>query len=315
MISLTVAVCTYNRAENLKPLIKALRSQDSSINYDILIINNNSTDDTEKRLIELQTQPGVSLRFVKEVHQGIVEARNRALQESLDSEYLIFMDDDELPREGFIEAAIRCFEENNAECVGGKVKNDFSVIKRPKWLNEELLGFLAEVDYGDKPFWIKDKSTPLWTANIGYKTELFRDGLKFDKRYNRKGKGIGGGSDMIMFSELLDRGTKIRYCPGMVVNHYPEPWRLKRRYFFKLHFIAGRKQGQFQPVNFESTFLGVPFFMVINMMKHLYKTIKSLFFRDLNTVRQAMNVFHSIGMIWGRYLRWKTADEVNQKTG
>lgn len=55
------------------------------------------------------------------------------------------------------------------------------------------------------------KVQPIWACNIAYRTALFKDGLLFDQRYNRKSKGIGGGEDAMMFQALLDRKTEMGY--------------------------------------------------------------------------------------------------------
>ena len=105
MSSLTVAFCTFKRANRLGQLVSALRAQSCPVPFDILAVNNNSPDDTLDVLERLQARPGAPLRVVTEHAPGIVPARNRALSESLDRDILAFIDDDELPRPGFLDAA------------------------------------------------------------------------------------------------------------------------------------------------------------------------------------------------------------------
>ena len=97
MKKLTIAVCTYNRAHNLPNLVAKLRKQACPMSYDILFIVNNSTDNTVKVLEELARQSGPKLQFINEPKQGIAYARNRAITECMDSDYMLFIDDDELP--------------------------------------------------------------------------------------------------------------------------------------------------------------------------------------------------------------------------
>ena len=94
---LTVAFCTFNRAERLSDLVTALRRQFCSIPFEILAITNNCTDNTMDILKFLSKKPGPCIRIVNEGLQGIVPSRNRAIKESAKSDYLIFIDDDELP--------------------------------------------------------------------------------------------------------------------------------------------------------------------------------------------------------------------------
>src|SRR5574337_564370 len=87
-MKLTFAFCTYNRAPRLERLVAEMRSQESPIPFEILAVNNNSTDKTLSVLETLAKLPGVPLRVVTEESQGIVPARNRALEESLTSDII-----------------------------------------------------------------------------------------------------------------------------------------------------------------------------------------------------------------------------------
>ena len=301
MAKLTFAFCTYNRADRLDRLVAAMRAQTCPVPFEILAINNNSQDDTAARLARLAAAPGPALRWVTESVQGIVAARNRAVAESLDSDILVFIDDDELPMPGLIAAAADAILNEGAECVGGRVDMDFQSVRRPGWLDDSLLGFLAAVDHGPERFWIEDDRTPVWTANVAYDMRLFRDdpALRFDKRYDRVGNVVGGGSDGAMFRTLLDRKSRIRYRPDMAVLHAVEPWRLTRSYFVKLHYRAGLRQGEHRLPAFPRTLLGVPPFLAAQLVAHTLKTLGMGLTRRSGWVRQAMNASNALGLIVG----------------
>lgn len=306
---LTVAVCTYNRAQRLTALVNAFRKQQCPVPFEILLVNNNSEDDTLAILEKLRDEPGVPLRFVTEYQRGIVPARNRALSEAMDSEYLIFIDDDELPRDGFLAAAVDCLMFHpTAGCVGGRVKVDFADNPRPGWLIDDLLGFLAETDYGDAGFWVKDESTPLWTANVAYRMSLFREhsDLRFDHRFDRVGKGVSGGEDVMMFRELLKRGVPIRYCPGMIVDHAVESWRLNPWYFIKLHGTSGFREARWELGEYGKAVFGVPLFLFRQLLVQIGRTFSLSKMRQPGVMlRQAMTAAHALGMIFGCHARWK----------
>lgn len=301
---LTFAFCTYNRADRLNRLVAAMRAQQCPVPFEILAINNNSADHTVNELERLAALPGAPLRWVTEPVQGIVAARNRGIAEALDSDILVFIDDDEIPLPGLIAAAADAILNEGAQCAGGRVEMDFTTVPRPGWLGDELLGFLAAVDYGSQPFWITTDSTPIWTANVAYDMRLFRDdpSLRFDKRYDRVGNVTGGGSDAIMFRTLLERGTRIRYRPDMVVLHAVETWRLRRRYFLHLHYRGGLRRGQYQLPDYPNKVLGVPPFMVMQLLRHSAKAAAMALGRRPGALRQAMNVTHAWGSLVG-YMR------------
>ena len=298
---LTVAFCTFKRADRLEKLVTALRAQSCPVPFEILAVNNNSPDNTLDVLGGLQQQHGASLRVVTETAPGIVPARNRALSESQSSDYLVFIDDDEMPHPGLLDAAYDALVSEGAQCVGGRIEIDYSPHARPAWLDAEISGFLGQLDHGPDPFWISSSDTPIWSGNTAYAMHLFRDysGLRFDTRYNREGEGIGGGEDAAMLHALLATGTRIRYRPDMAVWHSVDPWKLKRRYFLKLHYLAGIRQARFHMPNFPRTLLGVPPFLISQLFGHCLKTLSLLVTGKDGLMRQAMNVSHSWGNVVG----------------
>lgn len=307
---LTFAFCTYNRADRLSALVDAMRSQDCPIPFEILAVNNNSRDHTESELQRLAALPGVKLRHVTETNQGIVPARNRAIAESLDSDILVFIDDDELPEPGLLMAVCDALIREGAHCVGGAVRVDFTPHQRPRWLGKELLGFLAEVDHGDQPLWLNDDSRLIWTANIAYDMSLFRDdpGLRFDRRYNRVGADVGGGEDAAMFRTMLSRGVAMRYRPDMVTRHFIEGWRLHRRYFLRLHYAAGKRYGAYRLEHSGGHLLGMPPWLLRQLLVHAGRWLGMVAGARPGRLRQAMNVAHTLGMLNGYRVRTATSD-------
>ncbi len=308
-MKLTIAICTFNRGDRLRRLVTALRAQQSSLAIDILFVNNNSTDDTLSVLDAMAADSGFPLHYVTERRQGISHARNRAIEETLvrGSDYMLVMDDDELPLPGWVDAAVAAFHECDADCVGGRVKVVFDETPRPAWLGDDLLGFLAEADHGEEPFWISTTTTPVWTANVAYNMRVFRENpdLRFDSRYNREGKGVGGGEDVIMFESLLERGLRLRYEPRMIVEHRVESWRLSRPYFLKLHYVSGLRQGRWELGAYQRSLFGIAPFMLLNSARHGVEAMRRWLAHDPSALRQTMNFTHSIGLMHGRLQRWR----------
>ena len=65
--SVSVIVCTHNRADQLPTIIGFLQNQDyAKDKYEIIIVDNGSTDNTKNISEELMGQPGVRIRYVLE---------------------------------------------------------------------------------------------------------------------------------------------------------------------------------------------------------------------------------------------------------
>jgi len=302
-MKLTFAFCTFNRATRLERLVAAMRAQKCPAPFEILVVNNNSQDNTLEVLKSLQRQSGAPIRIITESAPGIVPARNRALAEAQSSDYLVFIDDDELPHPGLLSAAYEALSSEGADCAGGRVNIDFAPHGRPNWLGDDLLGFLAAIDHGERAFWIKSEATPVWTSNIAYRMSYLREhGLQFDARYNRKGSsasGAGGGEDVVMLRRLLGLGAKIRYRPDMAVDHGVEPWRLTRRYFLRLHYLAGVRKGLHEFPDYERKLFGVPPFLIGQVLRQGIRALLMATLRRKGALRQGMNATHALGLIDG----------------
>ncbi|MHB1213708.1 MAG: glycosyltransferase family 2 protein [Thiobacillus sp.] len=304
---LIFAFCTYNRSNRLEKLVAAMRAQNCPIPFEILAVNNSSPDDTLAILDHLAHQPGPSLRVVTETEPGIVPARNRALQEAIDSDILVFIDDDELPHPGYLEAAYDAIVNEGADCAGGRVRIDFTPHGRPLWLGDDLLGFLAAIDHGAQAFWITNEATPIWTSNIAYRMSYLREhDLRFDARYNRKGASAsdaGGGEDVVMLRRLLGQGAKIRYRPDMTVDHGVEAWRLHKQYFLRLHYLAGVRKGLHEFPEYSRTLFGVPPFLIMQALRQGLKALSMAALGRQGALRQGMNATHALGLIRGIFER------------
>ena len=92
-IRITVAIPTYNRAELLRQTLAGVTRQDFPADrYEVLVIDNNSRDDTRDVIAAFAgTAPAV--RHVPETRQGLDHARNRAIAEAR-GEIIVFADDD-----------------------------------------------------------------------------------------------------------------------------------------------------------------------------------------------------------------------------
>ncbi len=300
----TIAVCSYNRAERLPALVGALRVLACPLPFEVLVIDNNSSDTTPQVLNDLSAQSGVPLRHVREARQGIVHARNRAIAETAQRDYLLFIDDDELPLPGYATAALDALGREGADCVGGRIEVPFRDIERPRWLTDEVAGFLGALDYGAEPFWICDTRTPIWSGNVGYRrAALERYQLRFDPRYNRAGDGVGGGEDAMMFRALIARKAAIRYRPDMAIEHLIDASKLRRAYFLRLHYTAGVKLGRYGAAEPARSVFGVPPFMLNMALRQGARALRLWLAGDPNSLRAAMTAAHTLGQIRGRRQR------------
>ena len=94
MIPLSIVIATFNRSAYLLRTLESLAGQTlPAQEFEILVVNNNSTDDTPAVFAGFARQhPELRLRMVAEPVQGISYARNRGVAEA-EGECIVFIDD------------------------------------------------------------------------------------------------------------------------------------------------------------------------------------------------------------------------------
>ena len=91
----SVIIPTYNRKEFLKIAIDSVLSQ-SYPDYELIIVDDGSTDETMKTLDAGQWAPDVKnkIKYLRQRHQGVSEARNNGIR-TASGEFICFLDSDD----------------------------------------------------------------------------------------------------------------------------------------------------------------------------------------------------------------------------
>src|SRR4051812_17135636 len=92
-LKITVAICTYNRADLLAQTLAGIARQEfPHDHYEVLVIDNNSRDHTAEVVARFATARPAP-RHILEPQQGLDYGRNRAIAEAR-GEIILFADDD-----------------------------------------------------------------------------------------------------------------------------------------------------------------------------------------------------------------------------
>jgi len=153
--TVSVLICTYNRADLLRETLAALRELDAPERCDveILIVDNNSTDTTRLVVEEAAATSPVRVVYLQERQQGKSFALNRGLAEASGA-VIALTDDDVLPARQWLARIVETFRERPVTFVFGKVLPRWGCVPPPELLTtraQDIWGPLAIVDYGDDP--------------------------------------------------------------------------------------------------------------------------------------------------------------------
>jgi len=237
-MDVTVVICTYNRADLLEATLSALAEQkvDGNLAWDIVIVDNNSSDRT--RVVAQQATSRLPVTYVFEGRQGLSRARNSGIAAAR-GEIVAFTDDDVLPARDWVNSIASAIERWGFDIVGGRILPKWEGTL-PSWLLEDdtLLGNLALLTSEQvRIFEPSTLETPkVWGANMAFRRSVFaRVGL-FDTRRGIQGKTLYAGEETELIGRAIDAGSVAVYDPSLVVFHRIGPDRMRRGYFRRLRF-------------------------------------------------------------------------------
>lgn len=251
---ISVAICTYNRESFLPGLMESVRQQTLSPDlFEILFINNNSTDHTEalcQRFITDYSE--LSIRYFKETRQGLSFSRNRAIQEA-QGEYITFADDDALLTPDFLKTVCDYLDAypNIAE-VGGPILLKY-LGAVPPWENpyiNSLFGYFYPSPY---PYELKNKNTKFPRgSNMTFRTSVFSVCGNFNTSLGRIKRKLIGGEEKDITYRIIEHGLQVAYIPEAIVFHLVPENRTTK------NFIREQAQGigqseQFRTLNISRT--------------------------------------------------------------
>ena len=77
---ISVVISTYNRCDMLPAAVESVLAQDASgISYEVVIVDNNSTDKTREAVESFIERGHTNVRYVFEGQQGLSHARNAGI--------------------------------------------------------------------------------------------------------------------------------------------------------------------------------------------------------------------------------------------
>jgi len=236
-MDLTVAIRTYNRSAQLRQVLDQLSQQKNTdgIVWEIVIVDNNSTDDTLPVVKQYQSHwPAYPIRYFLETQQGAVFARQRCIKEA-EGELIGFLDDDNFPTSNWVYAAYSFGKlYPKAVAYGSRILGKFEV--EPPENFERIESFLALRERGSKPNLYKPEilSLPpggglvirkkIWLENVP-------NSLKFLGPVGEFLSGKGEDFEALLY---LAKAGEIWYNPEMIIEHEIPSRRLEKDYLLGL---------------------------------------------------------------------------------
>jgi glycosyltransferase involved in cell wall biosynthesis len=234
---ITAVICTRDCADFLDKCIQSLLRQSiDPSKYEILVVDNGSTDSTGDILKYFEDEQVI--RSVYEPVIGLSRARNTGWKNAK-GQYVGYIDDDAVAEVGWLESALWCFENLSPvpDWVGGPI-NLYWETKSPDWLNEELSVPLGKVYWGDEPCRLT-KDQRLGGGNSFFPKARLKELRGFDERLGRKHGSLLSGEETQLQKRIEAEGGFLYYHPGVCIRHFVSSERTKPLWFYRRYYWGG----------------------------------------------------------------------------
>jgi glucosyl-dolichyl phosphate glucuronosyltransferase len=236
-MNITVVLCTYNRCETLAKALRsvAMSKVPESLGWEVLVVDNNSDDQTWNVVDEYCTEFPGRFRYLFESQPGKSHALNSGI-EAARGQLLAFMDDDVIVEPMWLQNLTARLHDGEWAGCGGPILPQWTC-SPPSWLPRALAP-LALFDIGFEAGPLTE--SPFGT-NMAYRREMFEKygGFRSDLG-PRPGGDIQHSEDTEFGNRLLAAGEHLWYEPSAIVYHPVARDRLEKEYFLAWWFDKSR---------------------------------------------------------------------------
>lgn len=235
--SLTVAICTKDRPNNVARLLQSLlplQHSQGKDQFEILVVDNAPSDDRTQEWVASYS----NIRYTREAKTGLDFARNRALQEAT-GELLAFLDDDVTVDRQWLKGLQEAWAENSDAAAFTGLVLPYELETNAQILFEQRGGFrrgFQKIRYGKA---LPENShypcgAGIFGAgcNMTFRCDFLKAAGGFDEALDT-GAPLPGGGDIDMFYRVIRAGYSLVYEPRYLVfhQHRRELDKLRRQYW------------------------------------------------------------------------------------
>lgn len=201
-IRISVQICSYNRWHLLKKSLEALFAQDlAKDQYEIVLVDDGSTDDSLSMAKELAKTAPCRLKVLTKPNDGLSRARNLGIR-NCDGEIILFMDDDTFADPGLLREHLSVHA-LHPRCV--------------------VIGWVNHIEQLDPPeprkYVMADYSRSFfWTSNVSVRKQFVEQVGLFDEDFLEY-----GWEDLELGWRLKKLGLERQANPKAIVSHFKPP--------------------------------------------------------------------------------------------
>jgi glucosyl-dolichyl phosphate glucuronosyltransferase len=185
----SIIVCAFNEEENISHCLLSIQKALKEISeYEVLVINNGSSDNTDTRIKNFCDNPSNTITDKLKVfninHVGLSEARNFGIKQSK-GKFISFVDADAIVDINWLNEINSSFKKYDVDIISGRVCNLDNGYKMSEFLYNAHYRVL---NLNKKSRIVNDKfKTSVIGANMSFKKEIFDQTSGFFKHFKLRG--------------------------------------------------------------------------------------------------------------------------------
>jgi glycosyltransferase involved in cell wall biosynthesis len=234
----SVVIATYNRAADLRATLDSLATLRPRAPWEVIVVDNNSTDGTRLVVETAARSFPAPLRYVFECEQGRSPALNAGIRLAT-GDLIVTTDDDVRVEIDWLDRAADALERLACDYAGGRVLPIWGATP-PPWLANRggrHWAVIALLDYGTEPIEFGAR-VPLG-VNMAFRRTAFERAGLFDPGTGRKAGTLLGQEVREWCIRARAAGLRGFYVPELAIRHIVPASRLNKAYFRRWFYWRG----------------------------------------------------------------------------
>jgi GT2 family glycosyltransferase len=208
-MDVSLIIATRDRCQQLACCLESVARIEFERRWELIIVDNGSTDETSQVIREFRESSNVQVRYVFEPKPGLGNAHNAGVSISF-AEILAFTDDDCYPEPDFLTQLWRAFEDPSIGYISGRISlhdptdHPMSTIESNAPYTFQPRSFVAAGTFGG--------------ANMAFRRKTLKEIGGFDPLF---GPGaLFNAEDLDAAARASAIGWKGEYHPEVIVRHH-----------------------------------------------------------------------------------------------
>ena len=217
----SIVIATYKRAADLRDTLDSLSKLRPDGPWEVIVVDNNSPDDTRQVVDDAARSFPVELRYLFEAEQGRSPALNAGMRAARGS-IIVTTDDDVRVPEDWVNRAAEGLERLQCDYVGGRVLPIWGA-PRPAWIPNhggKQWAVIALLDYGPEPVEFGAR-VPLGVNMAFTRAALDRAGLLDPQHRQARRHPAWAGGPRVVHSRAQSRLARVLRAGDVPRAHHP----------------------------------------------------------------------------------------------